>query len=124
MTVAAPRLWEAMHQPGPEQWPESPVEEFHGPHVARRRAGSEPIEWQRATPHHEAARVLSHTCECQAVQYELCCVGGAYFIRRTTRGDSGTGDGAPRADVVHESPRGVAARTGDLWFRLLRGLAH
>ena len=49
---------------------------------------------------------------------------GAYFIRRTTRGASGTDGEALRPDVIHESPRGVAARTGDLWFRLLQGLAR
>jgi hypothetical protein len=113
-----------MHKPGPERWPENPAEEFHGPHVAQRKAAFEPIEWQRVKLGGDAARVLSHTCECLAVQYELCSLGGAYFVRRTTRGDSGAEHDAPRPDVVHESPRGVAARTGDLWFRLLRGLAR
>lgn len=113
-----------MHQVGPERWSDNPADEFHGPHVARRKAGFEAIEWQRAALRNDAARVLSHTCECLATQYELCSLGGAYFIRRTTRGASGADGEAPRADVVHESPRGVAARIGDLWFRLLQGLAR
>jgi hypothetical protein len=111
-----------MHRLGPERWPENPAKEFHGQHVAKRKAGFESIEWQQTKVRDVEVRVLSHTCECLVIQYELCGQGGVYFIRRTTRG--GAGDSASRLDVVHESPRGIAARTGGLWFRLLSGLAR
>ncbi|MGK5551701.1 hypothetical protein ACSNOI_08805 [Actinomadura kijaniata] len=59
---------------------------------------------------------MTHTCECLATVYELCAVGGNYFIRRTVRG--------PDGDQVHETSRTRQRRAEELWFRLLRGRAR
>ncbi|MBW8485115.1 hypothetical protein [Actinomadura parmotrematis] len=97
--------------------------EFHGPHVAMRRAGFEVVEWRvigepdaPVLGPAERLRTLAHTCECRATLYELCSLGGHYFIRRTVRGPSG--------NEVAESPRIRHGKAVDLWFRLLRGVAR
>ncbi|GGO77134.1 hypothetical protein [Nonomuraea cavernae] len=62
-------------------------------------------------------RVRDHTCDCQAVFYELCQSGGLRFIRRTSRKDG-------RRMVVEESPWVIAAEADILWRRLLEGRAR
>lgn len=114
-----PDLWDSMHLLAVVRWSPMLPEEYHGPHAANRQGACERIEWTAVSRPLARARVLSHTCECLATVYELCGLGGGYFIRRTTRGPSG-----PAGDVVHESAHLPAARTGDLWFRLLRGRAR
>ncbi len=104
-------------------WTSEQDQEFHGPHVAMRRPGFEAIQWRRVRGAEapvlgskERFRVVSHTCECLATLYELCAVGGVYFIRRTVRG--------PVDDEVWESPRNRLRSVEDLWVRLLRGRAR
>lgn len=108
-------LWEGMHLLDTALSPDT-GEEYHGPHVEMRRAVCEPIEWRTVQGPPAVVRVLTHTCECRATTYELCGLGGGYFIRRTTRGPSG--------DRVEESPMLNAGRAGRLWFELLRGRAR
>ncbi|MEU8248601.1 hypothetical protein [Nonomuraea sp. NPDC048916] len=61
-------------------------------------------------------RVRDHTCDCQAVFYELCQAGGLRFIRRTSRKGGRM--------VVDESPWVIAAEAEALWRRLLEGRAQ
>ena len=100
----------------PPEWCADGPEKFHGPHVPVRRAGCAGIAWRRVHPPLERVRVVAHTCECRATVFELCGRGGAYLIRRTTRG--------PGGPVVEESAALPAKAAEDLWFRLLRGLAR
>jgi hypothetical protein len=88
-----------------------------------RRDCFEPIEWQRVpdvdTPvlgRLAPVRVLAHTCECLATVYELCALGGAYFIRRTVRG--------PEDVQSCDSPHTRQRKAERLWFLLLRGQAR
>jgi hypothetical protein len=108
--------WPAMHTVDGTPWSPDGPQDYHGLHIARRRQGYEPIEWRQIRGPRDTVRVITHTCECLATLYELCALGGTYFIRRTIRGES--------RDEVHESPRLIPGRTGGLWFRLLHGHAR
>jgi hypothetical protein len=110
------RLWRSSHCPNSGEWSSEVGEDAHGPHVAMRRAGFEPLHWRPFRDDGGRVRVISHTCECLATLYELCGAGGACFIRRTVRGPSG--------DMSSESPRVDLGRTEERWFRLLRGRAR
>ena len=61
----------------------------------------------------EPARVHNNTCECRAVLYEYYSRGGAYFVRRTTRG--------PGTVVIEETPQTRATAAAALWSQLMAG---
>lgn len=109
-------LWDFMHSDGGPEWTPGSDEGYHGRHVRERRRDCESIHWQRRRPPLTRTRVLTHTCECRATIYELCARGGAYFIRRTTRG--------PRGIEVDESPHVIAREAGELWSKPLSGRAR
>ena len=109
-------LWEGMHLLD-TAWSADVGEEYHGPHVEMRQPACQEIEWRQVKQPVGRVRVISHTCECRATVYELCGLGGGYFVRRTIRG--------PRGGVqVAESPAVNAGRAGALWFAVLRGRAR
>ncbi len=115
MRRSAVELWAFMH-PREEPWREDAPEE-HGIHVKMRRRECDAIEWcRRASDLLLRIRVHAHTCECLATVYELGSFGGRYLIRRTTRG--------PERPTVHETSLMSARSAGELWSRLLRGLAR
>ncbi|MEW2356220.1 hypothetical protein [Spirillospora sp. NPDC029432] len=104
-------------------WSPDGEDEFHGPHVAMRRASFEAIEWQKLpewdTPVRGPAarlRVLAQTCECRATVHAFCALGGAYFIRRTLRG--------PDGEQSWDSPHTRQRKAERLWWLLLRGQAR
>jgi hypothetical protein len=80
--------------------------DYHGPHVATQALDHEPIEWHQVHGPLETSRVITHTCECKTTIYELRNLGGAHYIRRTTRGS---------IPQIHESPKTIPKHTAQLW---------
>nr|AYP71363.1 hypothetical protein [Nonomuraea sp.] len=78
--------------------------------------GAWKIDWDVAVPRADRVRVKDHTCCCRRVYYELCQGGGLRFIRRYTR--------ERKRVIVHESTWLPAAKTNEMWTRLLGGEAY
>ncbi|SDL87611.1 hypothetical protein [Nonomuraea jiangxiensis] len=94
--------------------PDSPPEDddrFHSIHVPEPNPDYPPLRWEPLRPHGDRARVRDYTCSCQPTYYELCQIGGEYFIRRTRIVDGET--------VVDETARGRRAQTMIVWANLL-----
>ena len=72
-------------------------------------------DWRPARQN-EQAKVLSETCGCDPIVFELCQADGLGFIRRTrrTRGDR----------LIEETDRWQARETEALWIALLYGLVR
>lgn len=67
--------------------------DFHGPHVEPPRLDRVNLSWYEPANRVPRIRVVSHTCECKTMTYELCAAAGKGFVRRTDR----------KKDTVHET---------------------
>lgn len=90
------------------------IPDFHGPHVEPPMLGHIKLAWDEPTPRAPRIRVLSHTCECQEMTYELCAATGLGFVRRTDR--------AKR--TVHETTWMPATAAGLIFTQTLHGEAR
>lgn len=83
-----------------------------GEHLRRKAQDAEQIIWWGATL--DAARAKAWTClECHpSEEYELCTLGGLWFIRRS------------RGRTVYETARDTERVTMRLWADLLEGSAR
>lgn len=85
-------------------------------HVRPRANTAVELDWTRVW-NPPAARVSEHTCErCRLVSYELCRIGGAYFVRRYDRATS--------AAVIHETAHVRQLRVEHWWRAVLAGAAY
>ncbi|MEU7860196.1 hypothetical protein [Nonomuraea sp. NPDC049141] len=66
-------------------WRDEIIPDFHGPHVASPQPGHVKLTWYEPTQRAQRIRVVSHTCECRRMTYELCATAGQGFVRRTDR---------------------------------------
>ncbi|WP_157518125.1 hypothetical protein [Herbidospora mongoliensis] len=97
----------------------------HGPHVPQHpQPQPEKLHWRLGTSTNRCTRerVISHTCECRTVLFELRAAGGVYYIRRTDRTSDPVGL-AFLARAVWETEGYLHRRALEVWDRLLVGLA-
>ncbi|MET8863482.1 hypothetical protein ABZW11_11045 [Nonomuraea sp. NPDC004580] len=83
------------------------VPEYHGPHLGPLLPDRVELAWYKPVRRTPVVRVVAHTCDCQAITYELCAAAGHGFVRRTDR-EQGT---------VHETAwtlTAVARRTFEM----------
>ena len=84
------------------------------PHVAPLQAGHTSVAWMKPRLG-ERQRVITWTCHCRSIIYELCSCGGRFYVRRTVRGKN-------RSDA--ETPRTSENEARALWVALLTGRAR
>jgi hypothetical protein len=94
------------------EWREFP--DFHGPHVAPPRPDGVKLSWHKSTNRAQRIRVISHTCECKALTYELCAAASQGFVRRTDR-EKGT---------IRETAWTLTAAARRTFDQILRGEAR
>ncbi|MGW4963171.1 hypothetical protein ACWEPL_38645 [Nonomuraea sp. NPDC004186] len=96
------------------------IADFHGPHFEPPQASCVEVHWYRPCRRVQRIRVISHSCECNELLYELCAGGGLSFVRRTDRAK-----GPVRAKgIVRESEWMLTAAARNLYERILRGEAR
>ncbi|GAA4599098.1 hypothetical protein GCM10023194_78240 [Planotetraspora phitsanulokensis] len=84
------------------------------PHVPVPQSGYVRLTW--LDPRGDVrCRVVAWTCDCKALIYELCELGGLGFIRRTVQGDTIT---------VTETHRMPIWQVRQLWAAVLVGMAR
>jgi hypothetical protein len=88
--------------------------DFHGPHVEPPSPDRVNLSWYEAANRAPRVRVVSHTCECQAVTYELCAAAGQGFVRRTDR----------RTGAVHETAWSLTSAAMRTFAQILEGEAR
>lgn len=77
-------------------------------HLSPKIQGAHPIAWYKAKP--DKARPAKWTCaDCRQVYYELCVLGGQWFIRR---------------NEAYETLRDTRAEAEQLWALLVAGAAR
>lgn len=82
------------------------------PHVAMPQKSCMRLRWHPPFEGVNRVRVLSWTCPCKAVIYELCQAGGQTFIRRTLQEER---------PEVHETYRWSLSEALKVWTGLLAG---
>ncbi|TDE58147.1 hypothetical protein E1295_05925 [Nonomuraea mesophila] len=88
--------------------------DFHGPHAEPPKPDRVTLTWHEPSIRVPRIRVVSHTCQCQAVTYELCAAAGQAFVRRT---DRGTG-------AVHETAWSLTSAAMRTFTQILEGEAR
>jgi hypothetical protein len=84
------------------------------PHVPSALPDHMEIVWLDRLRAEDRVRVITWTCDCQAVYYELCHAAGRAYIRRTLRKDG----------TVHETYRWLFREAAQVWDALLLGHAR
>ncbi|KAB8191505.1 hypothetical protein FH608_030065 [Nonomuraea phyllanthi] len=88
--------------------------DLHGPHVEPPEPHHIKLTWHEPTNRAPRIRIISYSCECEAILYELCSAAGQGFIRRTDR-EQGT---------VHETAWTLTLKARRTFNRILRGKAR
>jgi hypothetical protein len=88
--------------------------DFHGPHVGSLLPDHHVLTWYEPTQRASRIRVVSWTCECRPMAYELCGAAGQGFVRRIDR-DKRT---------VHETVWTLTATARRAFEEILRGEAR
>lgn len=86
------------------------------PHVSPPRSHCEALSWNAPPREGERTRLITWTCDCGPVLFELHQAGGLRFIRRTARGQGGVS--------IAESDRWPAREADAMWNALLCGLVR
>ncbi|MEU4514267.1 hypothetical protein AB0G05_32620 [Nonomuraea wenchangensis] len=84
------------------------------PHVREAKEGHMQLVWREPVKAQERARVVAWSCHCRSTVYELCCVGGQAYIRRTKYDDHG-------GEMASETYRWAYKKAVEVWSALLRG---
>ena len=90
------------------------MRDFHSPHAASPLPGHLVLVWHEPSRRAARVRVVSWTCECRPITYELCAAAGQGFVRRTDR-DKRT---------VHETAWTLIATASRIFVQILRGEAR
>jgi hypothetical protein len=87
------------------------MRDFHGPHAAPPLPDHLVLTWREPVRRAARVRVVSWTCGCRSIAYELCAAAGQSFVRRTDR-DKRT---------VHETAWTLIATARRTFEQILRG---
>lgn len=93
---------------------EGEIPDCHGQHVGPLLPGHHVLTWYEPTQRASRIRVVSWTCECRPMTYELCSAAGQGFVGRADR-DKRT---------VHETAWMLTATARHTFEQILRGEAR
>ncbi|MEV5553782.1 hypothetical protein AB0L44_08985 [Nonomuraea wenchangensis] len=90
------------------------LRDFHGSHAASPLPGHLVLTRQEPARRAARARVVSWTCGCRPITYELCAAAGQGFVRRTDRDER----------TVHETAWTLISTARRTFEQILRGEAR